>query len=315
MASLTPANEAEEQVENLHTKLATIFGSPSETVSSVCYSIEISAKDDFDMELLEQLSPQPIFCSFPWISDETLRYEDNFPQAPSLRLSKELQKARYTVVNHLSCYNLTEQQVEKFLATGVRNLFIIRGDTVTPGQRFRNAANLVQHLRDREQANGGGVKLTIGVGGYPYGHSQSRSDTEELQYLQAKVAIGVDFLLTQTLYDADSFFRYRERCRQVGITIPIIPGIYVPHSYQHLQAMLKITNITLPPLLRASFDSHADDTPDQFEAFVVDHFVGVVRNLLQPNVATNEPVRLVHFFTFNKLRLLQQVLFKLKNIL
>ncbi|KFB51697.1 AGAP007479-PA-like protein [Anopheles sinensis] len=314
MASRTPANEAEEQVENLHTKLATIFDSPSETVPSVCYSIEISAKDDFHMELLEQLSPKPIFCSLPWISDETLRYEDNFLQAPSLRLSKELQKARYTVVNHLSCYNLTEHQVEKFLATGVRNLFIIRGDTVTPGQKFPKAANLVQHLRDREQANGG-VKLTIGVGGYPYGHSQSRSDTEELQYLQAKVAIGVDFLLTQTLYDADSFFRYRERCRNVGITIPIIPGIYLPNSYQHLQAMLKITNITLPPLLRASFDSHADDTPDQFEAFVVDHFVGVVRNLVQPNDATNEPVRLVHFFTFNKLRLLQQVLFKLKNVL
>uniref|UniRef100_A0AAG5D720 Methylenetetrahydrofolate reductase (NAD(P)H) n=1 Tax=Anopheles atroparvus TaxID=41427 RepID=A0AAG5D720_ANOAO len=313
MASHTINSITDENSKDLHTKLRAISGHPPGAVSHLCYSVEVSAKDDFNPELLGDLSPQPIFCSLPWISDENLRYEETFFQAPPLRMSTKLQKAGYTVVNHLSCYNLTEQQVGKFLATGVRNLFIIRGDTVTPGQRFPKAADLVQYLRDRQKEDG--VKLTIGVGGYPYGHSQSKSDTNELRYLKEKVAIGVDFLLTQTLYDAESFFGYRERCKQVGITIPVIPGIYLPHSYSHLQTMLKITNITLPPTLHASFETHAEDPPEQFEAFVVEHFVGVLRELLAPNDVSRDPVRLIHFFTFNKIRLLEKVLLKLKQFL
>ncbi|XP_053675681.1 5,10-methylenetetrahydrofolate reductase [Anopheles nili] len=294
---------------DLHVKLTEIFRSPVEGAGGtlpIAYSIEVAAKDDFDIEALERLSPQPISCALPWISDENLRYDADFQCAPSFQLTERLQKAHYTVVNHVSCYNLTEEQADRLLAAGIQNVFIVRGDTVNPAQAFLHSAGLVKYLRQHETH-----KLTIGVGGYPYGHHQSPSETDELRYLREKIDCGVDFLLTQTLYDAESFFRYRDRCRQAGISILTIPGIYLPHSYKHLQAMLNLTRIQLPPSIRSMFDAHANDPQDQFEAFVIDYFERVVRGILAPGAESSEPVRLVHFFSFNKFAMLQKLLFKL----
>uniref|UniRef100_A0A182RSN4 Uncharacterized protein n=1 Tax=Anopheles funestus TaxID=62324 RepID=A0A182RSN4_ANOFN len=296
--------------ELLHTKLDRIFNSPAETVIPVQYSIEIAAKEDFNIGELERLTPQPVFCALPWILDDNLRYADDFLRAPTLQLTGQLRNAQYTVVNHVSCYNITEQQVERLLSAGIQNLFVIRGDTVQRDQKFQHSAELVQFLQQQQPDR---PKLTIGVGGYPYGHHQSPSKTEELRYLKEKIDHGVDFLLTQTLYDAESFFRYREQCRTAGIRIPIIPGIYVPYSYRHLRAMLNLTRITLPPALDAVFAAHANDDPEQFEAFAVEHFVGVLGELLKPNVTSNDPIKLVHFFSFNKFALVQKVLQKLND--
>ncbi|XP_058055388.1 methylenetetrahydrofolate reductase (NADPH) [Anopheles bellator] len=304
---------------NLRDQLQQIFH-PASATRSAAFSVEISTKDDTAIiERLRGLSPQPIFCSLPWVSDANLRYEDDFTRMPSLRLAGQLQQAQYPVVSHLSCYNLTEQQVQKILATGlVRNLFIVRGDTVNPTQRFTHSFDLVDYLRrvPAEDSAGGTAtasRLTIGVGGYPQGHHQSRSPTDEIRHLAEKVALGADFLLTQTLYDAASFFHYRDRCRAAGISIPIVPGIYLPHSYRQLQTMLGFTRVTLPPSVRDAFEAHAGDTPEEFEAFVVEYFSGVVRELLDPiETSIDDPVKLVHFFTFNNLSLLQKVLDRVK---
>lgn len=44
-----------------------------------------------------------------------------------------------------------------------------------------------------------------------------------MDYLQ--VDAGADFVITQFFYDTEAFLRYVKRCREVGITCPIIPGI------------------------------------------------------------------------------------------
>lgn len=36
---------------------------------------------------------------------------------------------------------------------------------------------------------------------------------------------GADFVITQFFYETDAFLSYMKRCREVGITCPIIPGI------------------------------------------------------------------------------------------
>ncbi|XP_050093497.1 methylenetetrahydrofolate reductase [Anopheles aquasalis] len=312
----------EPAASSLRDKLSQIFHSTSgeegsSSTRSVFYSIEIAAKDDFNIDQLRRLTPPPVFCSMPWISDENLRYEADFAQMPSLRLADQLRRKQFTVVNHLSCYNLTEVQVDKLLSSQppIRNMFIVRGDTVNPDQRFQHSAQLVQHLRRYESTRT--PKLTIGVGGYPGGHVESPSQEDELRHLADKVALGADFLLTQTLYDAASFFRYRDRCRAAGITIPIIPGIYLPHSYRQLQTMLNITRVAMAPGVRATFEAHREDTPEAFEAFVVQYFVELVRELLQSNAiepdgSSSDPVRLVHFFTFNKFSLLEKVISQLE---
>lgn len=43
--------------------------------------------------------------------------------------------------------------------------------------------------------------------------------------MNRQVDAGADFVITQFFYDTEAFLSYVKRCRAVGITCPIIPGI------------------------------------------------------------------------------------------
>lgn len=267
----------------------------------LCYSIELIPREDFVLDL-SRLNPQ--FCSLPWISDNNLQYQ-RFVDTPMMKMTAKI-VPHCSVMNHLSCYNITEAQVDKFVEMGNWNLFVIRGDTVSEGQRFKHSSDLVEYLRSKDIP-----EMLIAVGGYPYVHPESSSMDNDIKYLAEKVNLGVEFILTQTIYDASSFFHYMDACRQAGIKVPIVPGIYLPASYQQLETVLGLTRVNLPPELLSLLQSHAHDEPDQFEAFVVKHFADLVRKLRQERP---DEVKLVHFFTFNRLDLLRKILDKISDL-
>ncbi|XP_029709783.2 5,10-methylenetetrahydrofolate reductase isoform X2 [Aedes albopictus] len=267
------------------------------------YSIELIPKEDFVLDL-SRLNPQPMFCSLPWISDNNLQYQ-RFVDTPMLKMTAKI-VPHCSVMNHISCYNITETQVDKFVEMGNWNLFVIRGDTVGENQRFKHSSDLVEYLRSKNNP-----EMTIATGGYPYVHPESPSLDYDVKYLKQKVDLGVDFVLTQTLYDAASYLQYVDECRRAGITVPIVPGIFLPGSYDQLETVLNLTRVNPPADVLAMLHSHALDEPDVFEAFVVKHFVELVRTLRQERP---DEVKLVHFFTFNRLGLLRKVLDKIADL-
>lgn len=269
----------------------------------LCYSIELIPKEDFVLDL-GRLQPKPLFCSLPWISDNNLQYQ-RFVDTPMMKMTAKI-VPHCTVMNHLSCYNITETQVDKFVEMGNWNLFVVRGDTVSESQRFQHSSDLVEYLRAKNNPD-----LCIAVGGYPYVHPESPSLDSDVGYLKKKVDLGAEFILTQTIYDADSFLSYVDTCRKAGITVPIVPGIFLPHSYQQLETVLGLTRVNPPQAVQELLHSHAHDEPDQFEAFVVQHFVDLVRTL---RTERPEEVKLVHFFTFNQLDLLKKILTKIMDL-
>lgn len=269
----------------------------------LCYSIELIPREDFVLDL-SRLNPLPMFCSLPWISDNNLQYQ-RFVDTPMLKMTAKI-VPHCSVMNHLSCYNITETQVDKFVEMGNWNLFVIRGDTVSEGQRFQHSSDLVEYLRAKNIP-----EMTIAVGGYPYVHPEAPSMEYDVKYLKQKVDLGVEFVLTQTLYDAASYVHYVDECRRAGITVPIVPGIFLPHSYQQLETVLALTRIQLPSPIQDLMQAHAHDEPEQFEAFVVKHFVELVRTIRQERP---DEVKLVHFFTFNRLDLLKKILDKIADL-
>lgn len=63
------------------------------------------------------------------------------------------------------------------------------------------------------------------ISGYPSPHPDSRNQEEDLQRLKEKVDAGADFIITQLFFKAETFLQFVADCRQLGITIPILPGI------------------------------------------------------------------------------------------
>lgn len=64
------------------------------------------------------------------------------------------------------------------------------------------------------------------MAGYPKGHPDSGSFEADLKYLKEKVSAGADFIITQLFFEADTFFHFVKACSEIGITCPILPGIF-----------------------------------------------------------------------------------------
>ena len=67
--------------------------------------------------------------------------------------------------------------------------------------------------------------MLILILGYPKGHPDCTSYEEDLLYLKQKVDAGADFVISQLFFEADDFLKFLRDCRELGITVPIIPGI------------------------------------------------------------------------------------------
>lgn len=40
-----------------------------------------------------------------------------------------------------------------------------------------------------------------------------------------QIDAGADFIITQMFFDAQEFITFENDCRQIGINVPIVPGI------------------------------------------------------------------------------------------
>jgi methylenetetrahydrofolate reductase (NADPH) len=201
------------------------------------------------------------------------------------------------VASHLTCVGSTVEQLRGYLAEaqarGIENIVALRGDppkgesSFTPvagGMRY--ASELVA-LIHREFP-----QLGIAVAGYPETHQEAASPEADLENLQRKVASGGHCVITQLFFDNADFLRFRDRCREVKIGVPIIPGILPVTNLAQIQRIAALCKARLPEALVAEL-SQQDDSEWQFAA-------GVRWATRQVQELIDAGVPGVHFYVLNK---------------
>lgn len=123
--------------------------------------------------------------------------------------------------------NLIKEALRKCHEAGIKNILALRGDPPA-GQEwkqieggFANAIDLVKYIRAEY-----GDYFCIGVAGYPEGHTDMMHDiAQDMKHLKEKVDAGSDMIVTQLFYDTSIFVDFVHKCKSMGVTIPILPGI------------------------------------------------------------------------------------------
>jgi methylenetetrahydrofolate reductase (NADPH) len=100
----------------------------------------------------------------------------------------------------------------------------------------------------------------IGVAGYPEKHLESPSLQSDLKRLKEKVDAGADYVVTQMFFDNAKYFEFVTKARELGITVPIIPGIKPIAVQRHLQILPQIFRIDLPEDLIHAVDQCKNNT-------------------------------------------------------
>jgi methylenetetrahydrofolate reductase (NADPH) len=79
----------------------------------------------------------------------------------------------------------------------------------------------------------------IGTAGYPEKHFEAMNMATDLHYLKAKVDAGAEYIVTQMFFDNQKYFDFVKACREIGIQVPIIPGLKPIKTLDHITFLPK----------------------------------------------------------------------------
>ena len=201
------------------------------------------------------------------------------------------------VMAHLTCVGHTADEVGAILDqlwdADVHNVLALRGDPPGGGGAwekteggFEYAGEMVKYVHERHD-------FFTAVAGFPEGHPQCLNRTRDLEHLKAKVDAGADAVVTQLFFDNSDFLRFRDECRRIGITVPIVAGIMPIQKLDQIKRFVTMCGAKIPhPLLTAL--EKLDNDPAAVEQAGVDYATRQCQDLVFHGVDG------LHFYTLNK---------------
>ena len=240
------------------------------------------------LEIVEALAPyRPPFIDVTSHSAET-----DYEEMPDGTVRKRVKRKRpgtlgicaaiqhrfgIDAVPHILCRGFTQEETEDALIElnylGIHNVLAVRGDDKgvakleRPGRgRNEYARDLVAQIQAMNEGryladllDAAPTDFCVGVGGYPEKHVDAPNRTWDILHLKRKVDAGADFVVTQMFFDNRHYLDFVERCRDVGIDVPIVPGLKILTSKRHLQTLPRTFYTEIPEALAAEVEEAKDE--------------------------------------------------------
>lgn len=217
-------------------------------------------------------------------------------QIKTQRVVRQLRGKGIPTVPHLSCVNMNKERLkpllQQYMDFGVERLVVIRGDFPSDHSvschEFRYASELIDSIRILT-----GDHFHISVAAYPEFHPESQNCDEDLLNFKHKVDAGANSAITQFFFSSDAYFRFKESCQALGITIPIIAGIMPILDYEKLVRFAKMCGAEIPLWLRKRLEILSADSYS-FREFGIDVVTRLCEQLLRQGVDG------LHFYVLNQ---------------
>ena len=198
---------------------------------------------------------------------------------------------------HLTCVSSDKQtvhdRIEDMKAAGIENVMALRGDIPEDmldadrsGWDYHYAIELIREIKSSGD-------FCIGAACYPEVHPESISQKEDLMHLKEKVDAGADFLTTQMVFDNNLFYNFLYKLRELGVTVPVIPGIMPITSAKQVERAIKLSGSFMPQRFRSMVDYFGSDD-DAMRAAGIAYATDQIIDLYA-NGITN-----VHVYSMNK---------------
>ena len=201
------------------------------------------------------------------------------------------------VAAHLTCVDATRDETLEiargYAGTGVREIVALRGDPPKGQGSFTPAADGFASSVELIEALKAAGDFHIRVGAYPDPHPESRGADGDVAYLKRKFDAGADSAITQFFFEAETFFRFRDRCEKAGIDPEkIIPGILPVEDWPKARRFAEKCGAHIPAWLDEAYDKAIRD--DRAELLSVALASELAGDLVAGGVGD------LHFYTLNK---------------
>ena len=282
--------------------------------------------------LYEHLDPLMEFRP-PWINVTYHRSETMFKKKTDGTFEKvEVRKRPGTVgicaaimnhyqvdaVPHIICGGFTRRETEDALIDldflGIDNVLVLRGDAPKNEASFEPekggnfyAIDLLAQVTgmnngiylDEDIKNGGKTNFCAGVAGYPEKHFEAPNLEIDMERMKQKVAAGAEYIMTQMFFDNEKFFAFVKLCRDMGITVPIIPGLKPLTNKKQLSILPRIFHVDIPTELSNAINQCKTDADCEK--------VGTEWLVQQSQELKKFGVPVLHYYTLGKPKVIRDV--------
>jgi methylenetetrahydrofolate reductase (NADH) len=251
-------------------------------------------------ETVEQLAPlHPTFVSVTYGAGGATR---RLTRDIVVRIKRDI---GIEAMAHLTCLGHTAAELGEILdalsAGGIENVLALRGDpprgatsfTPTPGG-FAHGAELAAFIRGRWD-------VCIVGAAYPEKHPEAPDLETDLRHLKAKVQLGAQVLITQLLFEPQTYFTFVERARAAGITVPIVPGIMPVTNVSQIERFTTMCGASIPSSLRSLLAGAGED-----DAAVTSIGIEWARDQCRALLEGGAPG--LHFYTLNRSHSTREIL-------
>lgn len=220
---------------------------------------------------------------------------------------------RYKVdtVPHIICGGFSREETENALIDlqflGIDNVLALQGDAIKNEGRFAPerdghgfASELVSQIVNMNKGiyleddlpNAAPSSFCIGVAGYPEKHFAAPNLKTDLRFLKQKVDLGAEYIVTQMFFDNARFFEFVNACRDMGITVPIIPGIKPITTRTQISVLPTVFHIDIPESLAEAVAACKDNAAAKQ--------VGIEWTVQQSRELIKFGVPSLHFYSMGK---------------
>lgn len=227
-------------------------------------------------------------------------------------------KYNIETVPHIICGGFNKEETENALIDlhflGIQNVLALRGDSIKSEPYFvpepgghAYAIDLVKQIAamnrgiylDEEMKDTEPTDFCIGVAGYPEKHFESPNMMSDLLHLKQKIEAGAHYIVTQMFFDNKKYFDFVKKCREMGIQVPIIPGIKVFTSKKQLLTIPKVFNVEIP------FDLYSEVQKCKTDEDVIQ--TGIEWCVHQCKELIQHKVPCLHFYTMGQSNIVKKV--------
>ena len=126
-----------------------------------------------------------------------------------------------------------------------------------------------------------------------------------MEYLKQKQELGAQYAVTQLFFDNQKYFEFVEKARQMGITIPIIPGIKPLAKLAQLTVVPKTFHCDIPePLAKEIVKCKTDADAKE---------LGIEWTTEQCRELYQHGVNNIHFYTVSAVDSVAEIVKRLKG--
>jgi methylenetetrahydrofolate reductase (NADPH) len=198
---------------------------------------------------------------------------------------------------HFTCVGATTAELRETLDimrdAGIKNVLALRGDPPPGETEWSATEGGLTYSRELIELIRADYDFAIGAACFPEIHIHAESAESDLRYTKAKVDAGARFLITQLFFDNAAYWDFVGRAREIGIDVPIIPGIMPITNFEQIKRFTSLCGATIPDPLLTELGLRADQ-PDA----VAD--LGVAYATLQCADLLAKGVPGIHFYTLNR---------------